>query len=344
MNRRPELAALDWDHVRVFLAVSRAGQLASAATRLGMDVSTVSRRLDRLEAELGVHLFERTREGTVVTAAAESMLVAAEEMERGLARFATAVDAIETTAEGVVRLTVMPGVADAFVAPQLGRFRERFPRVRVELDASVGYADLTRREADLAVRAMRPKSGDLVVTRLLETRSIPMTSPAYAAELGRLRRWTDARWIAWGADLAHLPVAQWLTQHVPEGSAVLRTSHFQSHIAAAAAGVGVALLAEPYRSVARLVPVATTRALATSLQALPSDPLWLVGHRALRNVPRVAALWDFLVEVLSAEAARAAPHLSDPGPAAQRRRGRTGAGAGAGAALENATARPGARK
>src|ERR1051325_9614796 len=94
------LSTIDWDQVRVFLAVARAGQLAGAAARLGLDVSTVSRRIDRIEAELGVHLFDRTREGTVATAAAEAMLPAAEDMERGLAQFAAAVDAGETTAEG----------------------------------------------------------------------------------------------------------------------------------------------------------------------------------------------------------------------------------------------------
>src|SRR5262245_42662526 len=116
-----DLATLDWDQVRVFLAVARAGQLAGAASRLGLDVSTVSRRLDRLESELGVHLFDRTRDGTVPTAAAEAMLVAAEDMERGLAQFAAAIDAVETLAEGVVRLTAPPGVADAFVAPMLAQ-------------------------------------------------------------------------------------------------------------------------------------------------------------------------------------------------------------------------------
>src|ERR1043165_1536073 len=111
-----DLASLDWDQVRVFLAVARAGQLAGAATRLGLDVSTVSRRIDRLESELGVHLFDRTRDGTVATAAAEAMLPAAEDMERGLAQFAAAVDAVESTAEGVVRLTLPPGLAGAVLA------------------------------------------------------------------------------------------------------------------------------------------------------------------------------------------------------------------------------------
>jgi DNA-binding transcriptional LysR family regulator len=305
-----ELSTIDWDQVRVFLAVARAGQLAGAASRLGLDVSTVSRRLDRLEAELGVHLFDRTREGTVATAAAEAMLPAAEDMERGLAQFAAAVDAVETTAEGVVRLTAPPGLADAFIAPLLARFARRFPRVAVELDASVGYADLTRRDADLALRATRPRSGDLIAVRLVSTPSLPMTSPAYAAELGRLKRWSDARWIGYAADLAQIPTARWVNERT--GAApVLRTSHFPSQVAAAVAGVGVMLASEPFRFVRRIVPIAISRVLQPDWDALPVEELWLVGHRALRTVPRIAALWDFLAEHMSNPAR--VPELFEPG-------------------------------
>lgn len=292
------LAILDWDQVRVFLAVARAGQLAGAAARLGLDVSTVSRRIDRLEDELGVHLFDRTREGTIPTAAAEAMLPAAEDMERGLAQFAAAVDAIETTAEGVVRLTVPPALADVFIAPLLARFYQRFPRVVVELDASMGYADLTRREADLALRATRPRSGDLIAVKLVSTPALPMTSPEYAAELGKLKRWSDARWIVHTADLAHIPTARWITAHVA-AMPVLRTANFASQVTAATAGLGVILASEPFRFARRLVPVAISRALQPSWDALPVEDLWLVGHRALRTVPRIAALWDFLAEHIS---------------------------------------------
>ncbi len=298
----------DWDQIRVFLAVARAGQLSGAATRLGMDVSTVSRRLDRLETDLGAHLFDRTKEGTVPTAAAESMLPAAEEMESALARFATSADAIETVAEGVVRLTAPPGVADAFIAPLLARFHERYPRVVVELDASIGYADLTRREADIGLRAVRPRSGDLIAVRVTETRSIPMTSPAYAAELGRLRAWSDARWIGWGPELAHLAVARWMDKHT--GAPVMRTSHFTSQLSAAIAGLGVVVVSEPFVHVRPLVPVQFSRSLRASYDELPVEELWLVGHRVLRTVPRVAALWEFLAEHLSQpeRAAELVPH------------------------------------
>jgi len=292
--------SLDWDQVRVFLAVARAGQLSGAASRLGLDVSTVSRRLDRLEADLGgVHLFDRTRDGTVPTHAAEALLPAAEEMERALGRFAQAADSVETLPEGVVRLTVPPGVADAFVAPWLAVFHARYPRVTIELDASIGYADLTRREADLALRATRPRGGDLIAVRLIQTRSIPVTSPAYAEELGRVKQWSDARWITWGTDLMHIPTGRWMTEQLKGVTPVLRTSHFGSQLAAAAAGLGVMLASEPFCQVRPLVPVKHARALQPSWDALPVEDLWLVGHRALRDVPRVAALWDFLVERLT---------------------------------------------
>src|SRR5262245_55787578 len=304
------LATIDWDQVRVFLAVARAGQLAGAASRLGLDVSTVSRRLDRLESELGVHLFDRTREGTVATAAAEAMLPAAEDMERGLAQFAAAVGAVEPTAQGMVRLTAPHGVADAFIAQLLARFARRFPRVAVELDASVGYADLTRREADLALRATRPRSGDLIAVKLVSTPALPMTSPAYAAELGRLKRWSAARWIGYAADLAQIPTARWVNEHAG-GVPVLRTSHFPSQVAAAVAGVGVMLASEPFRFVRRLVPIAISRALQPDWDTLPVEELWLVGHRALRTVPRIAALWDFLAEHMSNPAR--VPELFEPG-------------------------------
>lgn len=306
--KHQSVGALDWDQVRIFLAVARAGQLAGAGARLGLDVSTVSRRLDRLEAELGVHLFDRTKDGTAITAVAEALLPAAEEMERALAQFVTAKDAVETIAEGPVRLTVPPGVADAFVSPLLVRFHAMYPRVVVELDASIGYADLTRREADLALRTTRPQSGDLVAVKVVTTRSIPMTSPEYAAELGRLRKWSDARWIGWGADLAHLPGARWLAQNVPDP--VMRTNHFPSQVAAACAGLGVILTSAPFLQVRRLAPVRLARALEPALEKVPPEELWLVGHRVLRSVPRVAALWEFLLA-----------HLSDPQRAAELRPG-----------------------
>lgn len=293
------MQGVDWEQVRLFLAVVRERSLAGASARLGIDVSTVSRRLDRLEEELGAPLFDRTRDGTTATALAEQMLPHAEEMELAAVRFAAAGAKAETEVEGTVRLTVPPGIADAFVAPALVRLHRRHPKLVVELDASIGYADLTRREADLAIRSSRPAGGDLVALKLVTARVVPLGSAAYAKELGRLRRLEDARWITWDRDLAHLPDALWLAKHAPSVVPVLRTSHFASQLAAARAGLGLVVTAEPFAR-AGLVAIPHARALDAVFAELPAGSLWLVGHRALRHVPRVAAVWSFVVEELSA--------------------------------------------
>lgn len=292
------LSRLDWDLVRVFLAVARTGQLAEASQRLGLDSSTVSRRLDRLEVELGVGLLERTTAGTFLTSLGESLLVGAEEMERGFAELGAALDAQEAEAEGVVRLTAPPGLLEHFVAPALHQFVAAHPKVRLELDASVAYADLTRREADLALRVRRPERGDLISRRLVTVRSVPLGSVELVQKLGALRDTADAPWIFWGHDLDQIPEARWLKEHV-KVPPILRTSSFASQLAAAETGLGLCLVPEPYGPARGLVPARPGKALRGAFEALPAADLWLVGHVALRRVPRVAVLWEFLVEALS---------------------------------------------
>jgi DNA-binding transcriptional LysR family regulator len=289
-----------WDDVRLFLALFRKGSLGAAGESLGLDASTLSRRLATLEAGVGARLFERTREGLVATQAAERLVAAAEDMEAGHLRFAHEASSLERVPEGVVRLSATPGIADDFIVPLLPRLLRRHAGLRIELDASVQVVDLTRREADLALRTIRPQSGDLVMTRALTTRWEAMASPALAKKLGRLGDWSEARWIAWGEDLAAIPPARWLAHHVPKVQPVLRTSAMAAQLAAVEAGLGVALLPDAYRQVRRMVPVAFAPRLAGSAAAFPREETWLVGHRALRQVPRIAAVWDFILEETAA--------------------------------------------
>jgi DNA-binding transcriptional LysR family regulator len=285
-----------WDDVRLFLALQRGRSLAAAAARVGLDASTLSRRLAALEASLGTQLFDRTREGLVPTAAAELLLPAAEEMESAHGRFARDASGFEREAEGVVRLSVPPGLADAFLAPALVRLRAKHPRIRLELDASVALLDLTRREADLAMRTIRPQSGELVMAKIGESRWTPTTSAALARERPPVKRWGDLDWIAWGDDLAAIPPARWLARYAPAAAPVLKTSHIATQVAAVREGLGVALLPLVYSRVAGIAPVRYGRALEASANDLPVNETWLVGHKALRNVPRVAAVWTFILE------------------------------------------------
>jgi DNA-binding transcriptional LysR family regulator len=139
-----------------------------------------------------------------------------------------------------------------------------------------------------------------VRTKLATSPWLVATSPACARTLGTLARWDAAPWIAWDRDLGSLHVARWLAKHVPHADVALRTSDFASQLTAAAGGAGVALVPAQYLARARLVPVALGPDLRAAAAELPVDDLWLVGHRPLRDVPRVAAVWTFLVELFRA--------------------------------------------
>jgi DNA-binding transcriptional LysR family regulator len=288
-----------WDDVRVFLAAHRLRNLGDAARRLGVDISTVSRRLTAFEAAIGARLFERGRHGLTPTRAAEAVLVAAEAMELAHAQLGREATAIAATAEGVVRLSVPPGMADVFVVPALQVLRARFPGIVVELETSVRVVDLTRGEADLALRTVRPTAADLVLRKLMHARSVAMTSPTMARALGVVRDWNEAPWVVFDHDLASLPAARWLARHVARTSVVLRTSHYGSQLAAASSGMAVALLPWPYARVRDLVEVRHDAALVRTTEDWPVDDLWLVGHKSQRELPRVAAVWDVLSETLA---------------------------------------------
>jgi DNA-binding transcriptional LysR family regulator len=293
------MPTIRWDDVPLFLALMRERSLTPAARRLGLDASTASRRLAALEEATGTRLFDRTRRGLAPTAAAEPMFAAAEEMEASALKLASAAQAHESAVEGVVRISTLPGIADAYIAPALGDLLSRYPRLRIELDARSQVSDLTRREADLALRTIRPQSGELVMKRLAVSRWLAMASVDHARDIGTVRRWSDVRWITWDADLAHIPAARWVAKHASGSPPVLRTNSPGAQIAAVKAGVGVALLDERACRVHEgLALVTYARSLAASAASWPVDDIWLVGHAALRDTPRVAAVWDFLVEMV----------------------------------------------
>ena len=293
-----------WDDVRVFLIALRQGSLGAASDKLGIDTSTVSRRLSSLEEALGGKLFDRGREGLAPTRLGEIVLPAAEAMEAAHARFGRDASSAEGGVEGVVRLSVPPGMADAFVAPTLVRLREKHPKVRLELDASVRVLDLMRHEADIALRTVRPQGADLVVTKIASSRWRVAAAPSLAKKLGRIASWTAASWIAWDADLASMPFARWLPKHVPRADIALRTSHFASQIVAGESGLGLLIVPQEYFAIRALAPVHHAPALDASVAELPCDDLWLVGHRALRDVPRVDAVWQFILDEMKRLAAK----------------------------------------
>jgi DNA-binding transcriptional LysR family regulator len=294
------LANLRWDDVRLFLALCRARTVASAAGTLGVDASTASRRLAALEEELGAVLFDRNREGITPTEAAENLMPVAEEIEAGMMRFANAAQGLEREASGLLRVACAPDVAVVLLLPLFKELLVRHPALRIEVEESTTPLDLTRREADLAVRVVRPVRGDLVVTRLMQARWVLAASPELTASVGKLRSWGDVPWISWTESHAHAPQPRWLAKHAREIEPIFRTDSFAVQLAAAAAGLGVVLVPEPSAAHHGLERVRLAPALKEAAEDWPVSDLFLVAHRALREVPRVRVVWDLLVERLGA--------------------------------------------
>jgi DNA-binding transcriptional LysR family regulator len=293
--QRPQPSELHWDDVRLFLALCRSPTVGAAAKALGVDASTVSRRLVLLEQAVKATLFDRGRDGVTPTKAAEDLMPVAEEIEAVIRRFTTAAEGLERKAEGVVRLTCPPDVAQVVVAPMLRELRARHPALRFQLDPGEAVLDLTRREADIALRTARPTSGDLIVTKVATVRWIAAAAPALARELGRLKRWTDAPWVGFGDRLAQIAPARWLAQHV-EADCVVRSDSLAVQLSSVAAGLGVALVPAPSVAHYGLVAIELSPKLRADADAWPLDQLFLVTHRALRDVPRVQVVWDALVD------------------------------------------------
>ncbi len=270
-----------WDDLRLVLAARRAGSLGAAGRALGVDASTTSRRLSRLEAALGARLFDRVPEGLRPTPLVEALWPHAEAAEAAVTAFAHAAAGVDARVRGTVRLAVPDGVDSLLVAPRVGDLRAAHPELSLELVASPSVADLARREADLALRLARP-SGDLVCRRLGRMVFVPCAVPAVAEA-------DDRRWIL--GDEGQDPVeAAWARAVVPLDRIALRVNRADARLAAALAGVGVALLPEP---VVRQHPALRI----VDLPPVPPCDVWLVAHPALRHVPRVAAVWDFVAEL-----------------------------------------------
>jgi DNA-binding transcriptional LysR family regulator len=278
-----------WDDIRTFLAVWRGGSVSGAAKALGVNPSTIGRRLDIFEEALAARLFERTPEGVIATLAAERLVPFAEAVERAHHELLYAVQGLEREPEGVVKITGPPGLIDHFIAPAMDELRTTFPGLRIVLNASVGYADLSRGEADIALRARRPTSGDLIAKDLGPFPSCVIGARHLFDGVPPVTDTHALPWIQWDEDLLHIPDARWVSDHVDPERIVLRTSSISSQIEAARAGLGVFVAARPFGDLVGLIQVPWA-----GPGGFPDLPLYLVSHTALRRVPRVAVTWAFL--------------------------------------------------
>ncbi len=279
-----ELAAgVAWEDLEVVLAALRHRSLNRSARALRIGQSTASRRLQRLEERLGARIFDRTPEGLLPTDFASQLEPLARLIEGHMGDIDRLARGRELEPRGRVRLALPDGLASEWLLPRLDDFYERYPEVTVDLVIGHAVVDLVRREADLAVRFIRPAAGDLIARTLGRMDIAPYVHPDLAHLAPRAMRWI----VFDDPDAVYLET-QWV-RRVVGPARTMRVSLWNALFAAARHGLGAALLSPVVAEPAGLVRV------SGQLAPVEGRDLHLVYHRALREVPRVAALRDWLV-------------------------------------------------
>ena len=278
--------------LQVTLALVRGGTLAAAGERLGVDASTVFRSLQRIERGLGRPLFERTRSGYVATEMTTELAEHAEQMEAALEAARSSVESAPSQISGTVRITTTDTILHGLIAPALRSLRTVHPLLSYELHTGNELASLTRRDADIAVRATRRPPQHLVGKQVG-----PIRVALYSARRGGVRKFADVEagksdWIAPDDALPEHPSVVWRKRHFPKAAPRFRVNSILSVLELVALGLGVGIvplfLADGRNDVVRLTE---------PLDECETD-LWLLTHPESRHLRRVGAVYSHLAQAM----------------------------------------------
>ena len=281
---------MNWDDVRIFLSVARAGQILAAARRLELNHATVGRRLSALEDSVGAKLFDRSPGGCDLTEAGAVFRGHAEAMEAAMTAGRAEVGGSDVQLSGTVRVGAPDGFGTAFLAPRLWRLAERHPDLTVQLVPVPRAFSLSRREADIAITVERPSSGRLVAAKLCDYRLGFYASPGYLAAAGTpgtLDELARHRLVGAVEDLLYSPQLAYHADLLSAWPSRFDVSSAIGQTEAVAAGAGIGIL---HRFIARgrsdLVEIMPEHGVARSY--------WLVYHESARDIRRVSAVADFI--------------------------------------------------
>jgi len=289
-------ASLSVADLPLILALSRERTLAGAAERLGVDLSTVFRRLNALEARLRVRLFDRSARGYQPTAAGERAAGAAERVETELLSLDREISGRDQQLSGLLRVTASETLSHAVLPRLFAQFHALHPRIQLVLAIDNRMLDLGRREADVALRVRRPTDPSLFGRRLTGIAWAfygPRQGAANLRRDGRGFNFARHAVIGW-EEPARIVVGDWIAAHVPADRIIYRSNSLVNQLMAIRAGIGIALLpcylADPDDGVRRISGV---------LPDLASE-LWIVTHQDLRNTARIRAFLTVIGDAIAA--------------------------------------------
>lgn len=288
---------MNWDDLRIFLAVARRKKLASAAADLKLDITTISRRIKRLENSLGQTLFERLRTGHTLTSHGNNLFAYAEQIETGFETIGRSKDSAPNSPSGTIRVSVAEGFGAELLAPVLGQFKKRFPDIEIDLVSGSGFLSLSKREADVAIGLARSKSKH-IVSQLLRTYKLHLyahrnyfNSHPIVEALSDLENHTLIDYVD---DLIYSDQLRYFEEHLSGYRPTIRSTSIIAQKNLVANGAGLAILPD-------------FLAQQDLLKVLPHQiqferQFWFSHHQSVAPLGKIKAFKDFAMSNLANEA------------------------------------------
>jgi DNA-binding transcriptional LysR family regulator len=291
---------LDWDDLRLFLAVARSGSFLASGRTLGLNHTTLARRLTALEKSLGTRLFDRSPRGVAPTKAGLELMHHAERVEEEVLAAGRRIEGQDEQVSGTVRLATTEAFGTSFIAPRVHLLTAQHPDVELELVPESRTVNLSKREADIAVSLHRPDHGRFQAARLVDYRIGLFASEALLAKTGPVERLDQLRsqpFVSYIEEMIDIPELRNLDQSLAQ-RCVFRSSSVTAQMEAVVSGLGFGLLhcfaVSPQMRLVRVLPEA--------VEVVRS--YWMVVHSDLARVPRIRAVADFVAEQVRTNAGK----------------------------------------
>ncbi|MBB3443035.1 LysR family transcriptional regulator [Rhizobium sp. BK379] len=288
---------MNWDDVRIFLAVARTGQILAASKRLGLNHATLSRRLTSLEEALKTRLFIRRTNGCELTAEGDIFLASAERMETEMLAAQANLGHTDTAIAGTVRVGAPDGFGVSFLAPRMGRLIERHPALKIQLVPVPRSFSLSQREADIAITLERPEQGRLVSSKLTDYTLGLYASAEYLTQRKKPGDIDDLKAhprIGYVEDLIFTASLNFSGEVMRSWDAGFEISTAIGQTEAVRSGAGIGILhdyiARQYEELVRILPQVSIR-----------RAYWTTYHESARDLVRVRSVIDFLQELVDEE-------------------------------------------
>jgi len=288
---------MNWDDVRIFLAVARAGQILGAARRLELNHATVSRRIVSLEDSLGAKLFRRLTTGSELTPAGERFLAVAERMEADMIAARSELAGGDEDISGTVRIGAPDGFGVAFLASRLGALTAHYRDLKIQLVPVPRSFSLSRREADIAITTERPTEGRLVAQKLVDYSLGLYASRNYAEANGLPGTQSELkghRLVGYVPDLVVSPSLAYAQEFSPDWDASFAISSALGQVEAVRSGAGIGILHSFIaRALPELVPVEAAKPIRRAY--------WLVYHESVRPLRRIQIVAGHIIRAVEQE-------------------------------------------